>query len=181
VSREVTSRRIGWTGTRSKSAACGLTLLCFALLAGCGGDDNTASGDSLPVGDAGTALTTNDAAPALTGAKFSEIYALIFPSISNPRCDSCHAMPASEISNGKLHMGMDRATAYNALVGKMSSGRKCVGKMLVVPGQPDMSLLLQKLGPTPPCGSRMPIGGAPLTDAQMEMIRSWIAAGAQND
>jgi len=27
----------------------------------------------------------------------------------------------------------------------------------------------------------MPNGGTPLTDAQMEMVRSWIAAGAKDD
>jgi hypothetical protein len=133
--------------------------------------------------DAGATAIGNDggAAMAVTGAKFSEIYPALFPSLTNPRCDSCHVMPASEVSNGKLHMGMDKATAYAALVGKTAMGKKCIGRPLVTPGQPEQSLLLQKLGPTPPCGSRMPIGGAPISDAQLEMVRSWIAAGAKND
>jgi hypothetical protein len=160
----------------------GLSALCLLACASCGGDDNTPTGDGTATFDAGgAALAAGDAAPAITGAKFSEIYPLIFPSATNPRCDTCHAMPASDVSNGKLHMGMDRATAYAALVGKTSTSRRCMGKPIVVPGQPEMSLLFQKLGPTPPCGSRMPIGGAPLSDANMELVRSWIAAGAQND
>ena len=54
-------------------------------------------------------------------------------------------------------------------------------KTIVEPGKPDESLMLQKLSPNPPCGNRMPVGGNPFTDAQLEMIRSWIAAGAKND
>jgi hypothetical protein len=53
-----------------------------------------------------------------------------------------------------------------------------MGKTLVVAGHPEMSLLFLKLSPNPPCGSRMPLGGTAFTDAQLEMIRSWIAAGA---
>jgi hypothetical protein len=155
-----------------------LLLLCLGAVAACGDDT-----PDMTIGDAGTAALGTDSGPAtaVTGAKFSEIYPLLFPSETNPRCDSCHAMPASEVSNGKLHMGMDKATAYAALVGKTSSGRQCAGKPLVVPGQPDMSLFLQKLKATPPCGSRMPIGGAALSDTQLEAVRSWIAAGAKND
>lgn len=156
-----------------------VTALCLAVIS-CGGDD-----DATPIAmlDAGSALTASPeaAVPAPVGAKFSEIYPMLFPSLTNPRCDACHAMPASEISNGKLHTGMDQATAYAALVGKMSISRKCMGRMIVAPGQPEMSLLLQKLGPNPPCGVRMPLGGAPLSDAQLELVRSWIAGGAQNN
>lgn len=139
------------------------------------------SEQGMPILDGGADAASVDAAAGVAGAKFGEIYPLIFPSLTNPRCDSCHAMPASDVSNGKLHMGMDKATAYNALVGKTSAGRKCMGKPLIVPGQPEASLLWQKLGPSPPCGSRMPIGGAPLSDEQLEMVRSWIAAGAHDD
>jgi hypothetical protein len=151
--------------------------LCLGVTA-CGDD-----GEGTVTIDAGAIAAGSDggAAVALTGAKFSEIFPAIFPAPTNARCDSCHDMPASEVSNGKLHMGTDMATAYNALVGKTAMGKKCIGMPLVVPGKPEMSLLLQKLGPTPPCGSRMPIGGAPITDAQFEMVRSWIAAGAKND
>jgi hypothetical protein len=49
-----------------------------------------------------------------------------------------------------------------------------------VPGDAANSLLIQKLGATPPCGMRMPIG-APLSDEQMAQITQWIDLGAPND
>ena len=114
-------------------------------------------------------------------AKFSEIYAMAFPAMTNPRCEFCHSMPPSDIGNGKLHLGTDPATAYAALVGQVSVSAFCMGRPLVVPNQPEMSLMYLKLSPNPPCGNRMPLGGTPFTDVQLEMVRSWIAAGAPND
>ena len=52
--------------------------------------------------------------------------------------------------------GKEHRTAHDALVGKPSMSMACMGRTLVVPGQPDNSLLLQKLSPNPPCGNRMP-------------------------
>src|SRR5262245_34956680 len=125
-------------------------LIAFALLTlavGCGGGDG-GGGPSAP-------------------AKFSEIYAMAFPTSTNARCDFCHSMPPNDVGNGKLHMGADQATAYTALVNQVSVSKNCMGKPLVVPGQPDQSLLLIKLSPSPPCGNRMPLGGTPFTDAQL--------------
>jgi hypothetical protein len=114
-------------------------------------------------------------------ASFDAVYAALFPKSTNARCNFCHALQATETSNGKLQMGEDKASAYAALVGKTSSSSRCGGRPLVVPGDPDGSLLYQKLSEPPPCGSRMPLGGAQLTEAQREMVRSWIAAGAKDD
>jgi hypothetical protein len=112
---------------------------------------------------------------------FSAIYPMLFPADTGPKCNFCHSMPASDVSNGKLHLGMDRHTAYAALVGQTAIGIKCMGRSLVVAGQPDMSLLVQKFSDNPPCGERMPQGGAPIPDEQIEMVRGWIAAGAKDD
>lgn len=120
-------------------------------------------------------------APATKAATFSDIYAMLFPRMTNAHCDMCHGLPAFDRSNGNLSTGMDKASTYLALVSKASTSSMCSGRVLVVPGQPDMSLLLQKVMPNPPCGLRMPNGGAALSDAQIEMIRSWIAAGAHDD
>jgi hypothetical protein len=145
------------------------------VIAGCGGDD---AAEDPP--DGGGAVPAEASAP-ITGAHFSQIYPVIFPTSTIARCNFCHSMPASEASNGKLSVGMDAQAAHASLVGRSSASSRCMGKPLVTPGHPETSLLLQKLGPTPPCGSRMPVGGAALSDAQMELIRSWIAAGALND
>jgi hypothetical protein len=106
---------------------------------------------------------------------------MMFPMKTNARCDACHANPANDVGNGNLQMGTDKVMAYAALVGKTSKSSRCMNKPLVVPSHPEMSLMLQKLSPMPPCGSRMPVGGNPFTAEQLEMIRSWIAAGAKDD
>jgi hypothetical protein len=124
--------------------------------------------------------SSSSSAPAEPGT-FSTIYPLLFPVSTNARCNFCHGLPANETSNGKLFMGTDKATAYAALVGKTSLGAKCPDKPLVVPNDPAGSLFFQKLTAAPPCGSRMPLGGVPLSSDQIEMVRSWIAAGAKDD
>jgi hypothetical protein len=158
---------------RAVLAGTAIAVLCAVLVA-CSSDS---SGDD-SAGAAGGGMAGN-AAPA---AKFSEIYAMMFPMATNARCDACHSMPANDIANGNLEMGTTQMSAYMALVGQTSKSSRCMSKTLVVPGQPEMSLLYQKLSSaTPPCGSRMPLGGTAFSDAQLEMIRSWIAAGAKND
>jgi hypothetical protein len=159
----MTASKRAMAAIRRIAPACAALCLVAYAFAGCGSASPTPNSDP--------------------PATFSAIYPLIFPAETNAKCDSCHAMPAAAVvSNGGLHMGIDKATAYAALVGKKSTpGGTCANRTLVVPNDPDMSLLWQKLSPTPPCGSRMPFGGMPLPDQQIQMVRSWIAAGAQDD
>jgi len=51
----------------------------------------------------------------------------------------------------------------------------------VVPGDADASLLIRKLSPNPPFGSRMPQGGSALADTTIQVIREWIDQGALNN
>lgn len=131
---------------------------CAALVGGC--DD---PGDGAPPGT------------------FTEVFETLFPPTTNARCDFCHSMPASDISNGNLSTGTDQASAYAALVAGKSTSSRCGGKPLVVPFHPEESLLLDKVLDKPTCGDRMPLGGMALSAAQVETIRSWIAAGARDD
>jgi hypothetical protein len=175
-----------------------LTLLCALASMHCGG--NTAAPASPFTGTSGAPATapanaagsTTSAAGAGSGSAgaaassdpattWSEIFDMMFPMATNARCIACHANPANDVGNGNLHMGSDKDSAYAALVGPSSSSSRCMQRPLVVPGQPEMSLLFIKVSESPPCGSRMPIGGTPFNAAQLEMIRSWIAAGAKND
>ena len=107
----------------------------------------------------------------------------MFPLGTRGQCNYCHNRPPNNLSNGKLDMGETQAAAYASLIGAVSVSAKCaaLGDKLVVAGAPATSLLFVKLGASPMCGDRMPQGGSPLTDAQIEMVRSWIAAGAKND
>jgi hypothetical protein len=53
----------------------------------------------------------------------------------------------------------------------------------VTPGQPNSSYLVHKVQGTHldegGSGFQMPIGGSPLTQTQIDLIRAWIAAGAR--
>ncbi len=115
-------------------------------------------------------------------ATFTQIYAVMFPLGTPGQCNYCHDRPPNNLSNGMLDMGSTRAAAYAALVGPSSTSALCGTRgRLVVPGSPSTSLLYLKLLAAPPCGDRMPQGGSALSATQVEMVRSWIAAGAPND
>lgn len=51
----------------------------------------------------------------------------------------------------------------------------------VIAGNPDGSLIIQKISDTPPFGDRMPQGGAPVSDADKQTLRSWIQQGAKDN
>lgn len=122
-----------------------------------------------------------DAADGGPPGTFTEIFETLFPQTTNARCNFCHSMPASDISNGNLSTGTDQASAYAALLGVVSTSSRCGGKTLVAPYHPEDSLFLDKLMGKPTCGDRMPLGGAALSDADLEVVRSWIEAGAKDD
>lgn len=132
-------------------------LIAVALLGGC-----TSSSSPIPDGT------------------FSQIYPLLFPVHTRAQCNFCHSLPPNDVSNGKLSMGEDQATAYAGLMATSQSSKCGHAQQLVVPGDASASLLYQKLT-NPTCGGKMPLGGSPLTAVQLEMVRTWIDNGAQDD
>jgi mono/diheme cytochrome c family protein len=50
---------------------------------------------------------------------------------------------------------------------------------VIVPGDADASLLVQKLRNTQPEGGSMPPGGSTLSDADIALIVEWINSGAK--
>jgi hypothetical protein len=66
--------------------------------------------------------------------------------------------------------------------GAGSTGTGCNGMdfVRVKAGDPDNSLLVQKLEGKQKCGMEMPIGGM-LKPEQIKLVRDWIMAGAKND
>jgi hypothetical protein len=105
---------------------------------------------------------------------FGEIQRNIF----SPRCAiaTCHN-PSSKAGNLNLAAG----SSYDQLVGvapTVDTAREA-GLLRVDPRHPENSFLLVKLtGPPPDQGSRMPLTGDPLSDAEIQLIRAWIAQGA---
>ena len=141
-------------------------LLLFGLaLVGCGGNTSTLAGPTPP--------PTPTPNPAAT---FSSIQHDIFEtSDANGRaaCANCHTSTGRSPAGG---LDLGHAAAYDQLVNMPT--RAMAGAMRVVPGEPDRSYLLRTLEGSGIVGQRMPINGPYLTEAQMGMIKQWIAAGA---
>jgi len=121
-----------------------------------------------------------EAGPSGPGT-FKQVSKLMQQSCSGP---ACHTLP--NFAGFTLSMPL-----YTQLVNAPATGKYCGASgdagadggavhIRVVPGDPDHSLLYQKLAGHPPCGDPMPSTG-PLSAAQIELVRSWIAAGANND
>jgi hypothetical protein len=96
--------------------------------------------------------------------------------ILNTTCAGCHG------NAGPAAAGLDlRANAaHGELVNGASS--ECTGRMLVVPGKPSESYIINKVRGTGLCGddTRMPPPdkGAALPEASIKKINDWICAGA---
>ncbi|MCB9546812.1 MAG: Ig-like domain-containing protein [Myxococcales bacterium] len=127
------------------------------------------SADAGPVADAGGTPGADGGPAPGECVPFEGLVADLLAS----RCGGCHGGAAPT-----LGLALDGPGAYDALVQAPSQGRP--GSVLVVPGDVGASYLLAKLGPTPPTGSRMPLGGA-LAPADLARVTAWVATGAQRD
>jgi hypothetical protein len=134
-------------------------------------------------------VTCNTLAPTFTN---------VYTNVLGARCSSCHRPGGSGAGTGMLDMST-APLAYAGLVGVPaagtaggSSGVTCASlapsQLRVSAGNPDASLLLNKVatkltGQPSLCGSPMPVPATatPVTQAQVDLIRAWIAAGAPND
>lgn len=104
----------------------------------------------------------------------------MFASSAAAGCGACHGSGPNPSLNGGLGGLNSKEAAHTALVGKASSSAMCSGKTYVTAGDPEGSLLYQKVAATPMCGMRMPPGGM-LDAANVELLKGWIMAGARND
>jgi hypothetical protein len=97
---------------------------------------------------------------------------------ANCALSGCHAGTSPQ-QNQNLSAGL----AYQYIVNVASNER--AGMKRVLPFQPDSSYLVHKIQGTQlsvgGSGARMPLGAAPLTQGQIDLIRAWIAAGAKNN
>jgi hypothetical protein len=82
---------------------------------------------------------------------------------------SCHL--------GHPTSGLDLSSYASLRRGGINSGAN-----VVISTQPCNSIIVQKLGLTPPFGSRMPFNGPPYwSDDERSLIHDWIAEGAQDN
>ena len=148
----------------------GLTLLGFMLLAAGGCGDKDKGGDIDAGTDSGAVVEDYDSGILPDGA-----WATLHEAVFVPNgCDNtfCHG------AAGMLNLTVERG--YDELVDVPAKGEECgkkTTKLRVKPGDPDASLLLEKLG-APSCGERMPVGLPKLSSADVELVRKWIEDGA---
>lgn len=100
-------------------------------------------------------------------ATLSSIQANVF----DPFCVICHSGAAAP-----LGLRLDEANSFTNLVGVPS--RQDSGVLRVAPGNPGQSYLIRKIEGTASEGERMPLGGAPLPQATIDVVRQWISDGA---
>ena len=122
---------------------------------------------ALPGGDAGT-----------TAPAFSDIFAAL-----QTKCLICHSSASGMLAGSGFIFGDtgDACGAYKNIVSKKSVTAMCAptGATVIVPGDPDTSLMVQKLEGTQTCGQAMPAGTAlGAANPAVQALRAWIAAGA---
>lgn len=146
----------------------------LALAAGCGTEIKDAAGNGgNGGGGGGTGGSTETGGGGGDGAAptFTQIYGQILQP---------HACAGSYCHIGGFG-AEDMHLAYTHLVGApaMDDG-ECKGHTLVVPGDPEHSLVYLKVASTePPCGKSMPPSGLTVVSPDdVALLRAWIAAGA---
>jgi hypothetical protein len=138
----------------------GLVLAGFCLWVGCAGN-GPAPGDTSSV-------------PGDNASSFDDIQRTIFNV-------SCISGPCHSSTSQQGNLVLEEGVSYGRLVGvaPFNSAARAAGLQRVVPGDADQSFLLIKLtGPSPPEGSRMPLGFPALSSTDIAKIRAWILAGA---
>jgi hypothetical protein len=141
-----------------KSVTCALAV--GLLSGGCAGNGEGLDENGRPPGEGG------GGGPG-AGAEFTQIQDTIF----TPICTACHAGAAAPQG-----LRLDAGNSFALLVGIPSVEVPSV--LRVAPGDPDGSYLVQKIQGTAAVGERMPLGGPPLPQASIDLVRQWIAQGA---
>jgi hypothetical protein len=129
----------------------------FLVLAGCtagNGEGLDQNGQPTPIVEPGD-------------SDFEQIQATVF----TPICTQCHIG-----ANAPQGLRLDAANSYAMLVNVASN--EVPSLLRVNPGNPDQSYIVHKIQGNAAVGGRMPLGQAALPQDRIDLIRSWIAAGA---
>jgi len=136
------------------------TITAIAAVASCGsgGGSSSSSGGGGGGGGGGTTLQAN----------FTSIQDNVF----TPICTACHTGAGAPAG-----LRLDSVNSYALLVGVASQEQPSLQR--VAAGDPNNSYLIKKLEGTASVGGRMPLGGTPLPQSDIDVIRQWITDGAQ--
>lgn len=89
---------------------------------------------------------------------------------------------ASSCGGSSCHIGQETSGVD---LSSFAQIRNSVGSQysgpIVIPGSAPTSSIVDKLGPNPQFGARMPLSRAPLNASDIAQIRSWIDDGALNN
>jgi hypothetical protein len=134
-------------------------LVAALLVTACAGDGEGLDANGRPIDEGGGGGGTDD------------LFLQIQDTIFTPVCTGCHAG-----ASAPQGLRLDAGNSYALLVGVASNEVPSLQR--VAPGDPDASYLVQKVEGTAAVGGRMPLGGPPLPQESIDLIRQWIAAGA---
>jgi len=107
----------------------------------------------------------------------------IWPTLA-PNCIICHSVEQGPMAGAGFTLGDEMCAAYDNITGnKAAVTPECsmMPRTLVIPNDPDGSLLVQKLTATQDCGTPMPPSAEGLQGVNavlVDTIKAWIAAGA---
>ena len=135
-----------------------ILLLC-SVIVGC----TAGSGEGLDI--SGRPLSEGGDVP------LAPTLASIQANVFNPSCIVCHGG-----ANAPQGLRLDVANSFTNLVGVAS--RQDSSFLRVMPGNPDLSYVIQKLEGTASVGEQMPLGGPPVPQATINFVRQWITDGA---
>jgi hypothetical protein len=170
----------GSAGAKATGAAGSEAGAAGSAAAGSGAAGSSSGAAGASSSTAGSSGGAAGGGAATGGVTFTKVFDAMFASSAAAGCGSCHGAPANPSLNGGLGGLMTKEAAHTALVGKMSSSSMCSGETYVTAGDPEGSLLYQKVAAAPMCGMRMPPGG--MVDAvSVELLKGWIMGGAKND
>jgi hypothetical protein len=146
--------------TASRLCTQGMVAFCVsAVLSGCGGGGD---GYNAPPPQ------TPPPPPPPNQSLFQQVQDTVF----TPNCTGCHVG-----AGAPLGLRLDAGNSYAGLFNVPSM--QVPSLLRVSPGDPQNSYLVQKIEGRAAAGGRMPLGRNPLPQASIDLVRSWIAGGAQ--
>jgi hypothetical protein len=137
-----------------------------------GGDPTTTGGGGDPTTTGGDPTTTGGGGDPTTSASTG----------GGTGCDEAPALVMSKCATSGCHdattklAGLDLSTGWETRAAGQAVD--CGGNaMVLVPGDPEASLMYKKVTPAPPCDNRMPLGAPkPLEESEMKCLYDYIAA-----